>query len=89
MTAPSKTDGAMARIAGDFAPPPMRMTLSTSTHCASICSRHHTSEPSSPSTAARATDGAVKFSVVIPVSERAKPRKIVVESGEQRQAIDA
>ncbi len=29
------------------------------------------------------------LSVVIPVSERAKPRKIVVESGEQRQAIDA
>lgn len=29
------------------------------------------------------------LSVVIPVSERAKPRKIAVESGEQRQAIDA
>lgn len=29
------------------------------------------------------------LSVIIPVSERAKPRKIMVESGEQRQAIDA
>jgi len=29
------------------------------------------------------------LSVIIPVSERAKPRKISVESGEQRQAIDA
>jgi len=29
------------------------------------------------------------LSVVIPVSERAKPRRIVVETSEQRQAIDA
>ncbi len=29
------------------------------------------------------------LSVIIPVSERAKPRKIEVESREQRQAIDA
>lgn len=29
------------------------------------------------------------LSVIIPVSERAKPRKISVESGERRQAIDA
>lgn len=29
------------------------------------------------------------LSVVIPVSERAKPRKIAVESGDQRRAIDA
>lgn len=29
------------------------------------------------------------LSVVIPVSERAKPRKIAVETSEQRQAIDA
>ncbi len=29
------------------------------------------------------------LSVIIPVSERAKPRKIAVESNEQRQAIDA
>ncbi|MEU4014806.1 Hsp20/alpha crystallin family protein [Microbacterium sp. NPDC028030] len=29
------------------------------------------------------------LSVIIPVSERAKPRKITVESAEQRQAIDA
>lgn len=29
------------------------------------------------------------LSVIIPVSERAKPRKIAVESGDQRQAINA
>ncbi|ALX65687.1 Hsp20/alpha crystallin family protein [Microbacterium sp. XT11] len=29
------------------------------------------------------------LSVIIPVSERAKPRKIEVETGEQRQAINA
>lgn len=36
-----------------------------------------------------ASYGSGVLSVIIPVSERAKPRKIAVETSDQRQAIDA